>query len=332
MRSDWLNIIKSFSKLNVLIVGDVMIDEYLSGKVDRISPEAPVPVVDVKARVHRLGGASNVALNCKALGANPILCGLIGEDINAKTYLKLLNDSGLSSEATVFSSSRKTSCKTRIISNNQQMIRVDVEDKHDLNKEEQNALKAMLKKHITSNLDLVIIEDYDKGCLNQEVITYIEKLCSNHNVFVSVDPKKQNFSYYKNVSLFKPNLKELQEGVNTHIDPTSNTSISAAINLLNSEVQKANHLITLSKHGVFYRTKAGEAGGYPAELRNISDVSGAGDTVISVASLAMQSGCSLAEASWLANLAGGFVCEKPEVVPIKSEELINEIARLEYGK
>jgi D-glycero-beta-D-manno-heptose-7-phosphate kinase len=322
-QSEITRVFKSFESKNVLIVGDVMIDAYLIGKVNRISPEAPVPIVSVTEREKRLGGASNVALNIKALGANPIMASVISDDDVAIEFIKLLTDQNLTTEGIVQSKSRVTSTKTRIISNYQQLIRVDEEIEDDLsNADEQtfiNHLNAVFKNN---SIDVVILQDYNKGVLTKRIIEHIIELAAQKNIPISADPKKRNFLSFKNVTLFKPNLKELSEGLNIDAEPTLN-SLTNSITELQELMPCKNCLITLSEKGVFI-SSPNQAFIYPAHLRNIADVSGAGDTVIAVASLCLTANLSIEDTAKLANLSGGLVCEKIGVVPIDKERLMEE--------
>ena len=322
-QSEITRVFKSFESKNVLIVGDVMIDAYLIGKVNRISPEAPVPIVSVTEREKRLGGASNVALNIKALGANPIMASVISDDDVAIEFIKLLTDQNLTTEGIVQSKSRVTSTKTRIISNYQQLIRVDEEIEDDLsNADEQtfiNHLNAVFKNN---SIDVVILQDYNKGVLTKRIIEHVIELAAQKNIPISADPKKRNFLSFKNVTLFKPNLKELSEGLNIDAEPTLN-SLTNSITELQELMPCKNCLITLSEKGVFI-SSPNQAFIYPAHLRNIADVSGAGDTVIAVASLCLTANLSIEDTAKLANLSGGLVCEKIGVVPIDKERLMEE--------
>ncbi len=318
------NIFDRFNKLKALVIGDVMIDGYILGDVNRISPEAPVPVLDVKSTDDRLGGAANVVLNLKSLGATPIMCSVIGDDNNGKKLFDLFHKDGLSTEGMVVSKDRRTTIKTRVIANHQQMLRVDEEDSYALSLEEENTLLKTIKDIINSNdIDVIIFEDYNKGVLTKKVISSIIDIANKQNIPTTVDPKKDNFFEYKNVTLFKPNLKELKEGLNLKIDYSSNKSIIDAIRVLESKLNNKLSLVTLSERGVVITDKTNQ---YliPAHIRNIADVSGAGDTVISVASLCLALGIDLDKIAEISNLAGGLVCEEVGVVPINKGLLERE--------
>ncbi len=317
-----------FSLCKVLIIGDVMVDSYLVGKVDRISPEAPVPVVALKQRNNLLGGAANVALNIKSLGAEAFLFSVIGNDKQGEILLELMEKEGLSTQGIILSKDRITTTKFRIISNNMQMLRVDEEMDTDLSTNETNELIKNISTLIKSQKpDVIILQDYNKGVLSPEVIVLITEIAAMADIPVAVDPKKKNFTLYKGVSLFKPNLKEINEGLKTDIDPRSLESLQEAAELLHASQNIEHIMITLSEHGVFISSR--KSYGYdtniiPAVLRSIADVSGAGDTVISVAALCMAVKSDPLFIATLANLAGGLVCEHSGVVPVDKMQLIHE--------
>lgn len=321
-------IFKAFDGLNVLIVGDVMLDAYLWGKVDRISPEAPVPIVTVDKRESRLGGAANVAINVKALGATPFLCSVIGSDRYGNELISLMKDLQMNHEGIVQSQNRITTVKTRVIGNNHQLMRVDDEMLEAITKEEADSLYLKIKNIIESKkIDVIIFEDYDKGVLNEAVIEGIVSFANKHKIPTSVDPKKKNFLAYKNVSLFKPNLHELKSGLKIDLEQADAARINTAVLPFREKNKIDTIIVTLSEAGVFY-CNDGKSEIIPAHIRNISDVSGAGDTVISVASLCLALGLTPYFTAALANLAGGLVCEKVGVVPIDKQQLLVEAAGL----
>lgn len=319
----------SFNNLNVLIIGDVMVDSYLWGNVERISPEAPVPIVSVDKRENRLGGAANVALNVKSMGANPILCTVTGNDVKGREFVELLEKEEMPVYGIIQSENRITTTKFRVIGNNVQMLRVDEEVDTGLIKADKDFLIRRINQILDqSKIDVIIFQDYDKGVIDNELITKVVAKAKSLNIPISVDPKKKNFSRYKNITLFKPNLKELKEGLNIIVDVNDITSIKKATaqlkNLLNSDIV----LITMSEHGVFVEYDNGNDKSYhiiPSFVRTISDVSGAGDTVISVASLCLALNIDPELLAFVSNMAGGLVCEKVGVVPINKKELQKEI-------
>lgn len=321
-------IFKSFNDLNVLIIGDVMIDAYLWGNVNRISPEAPVPIVSITKKENRLGGAANVALNIQSMGANAILCSVIGSDDGSKLFFDLLKKQKLSSEGILKSKKRITTIKTRVIGGSHQMLRVDDEIETSVSAGEIDELSAKIQKLIVSKkIDVLIFEDYDKGCITPELIKNSIAFAKLKNIPVVVDPKKKNFMAYNGATLFKPNLKELKEGLKLDFD---HTDIKELNKIASGFIKKQNIgsiLITLSEKGIYIQDSKTKKL-IPAHVRNISDVSGAGDTVISLAALCLALNLSPVVTATLANLAGGLVCEKVGVVPIDKKQLLDEALRL----
>lgn len=323
---------EKFKDLRVLIIGDVMIDAYIWGHVDRISPEAPVPVVMVGGKYSRLGGAANVALNIRSMGATPLLCSVIGDDTRGDEFIQLLNDEAISSEGIVHSSNRPTTIKSRIIGNNVQMLRIDEEAIHPLIEEDQSRLLQVISHILTSRKPhAIIFQDYDKGVLTPTLIGEVIRKAHEAGIPVTVDPKKNQFRAYKGVTLFKPNFKELREGTGVQLPKGFSAQLEDTVTRLCHEMNAGQVMVTLSEDGVYYCRNNGstfESGHLPAHRRKIADVSGAGDTVISVATLCIAAGCNPACTANLANLAGGIVCEEAGVVPIKSARLLEEIIRL----
>lgn len=322
------DIIQSFQKLQVLIIGDVMIDAYVFGKVHRISPEAPVPVVAVSAKENRLGGAANVALNVQAMGATPVLCSVIGNDNDGKELLRLLKKQKLSAQGIVQSKARITTSKTRIIGNNHQMLRVDEEIETELSAaDEKNFIQRIRQLLNDSKIDAIIFEDYDKGVITKELIKQVVELAGKKKIPTVVDPKKRHFLHYQGVSLFKPNLKELREGLKSDLDPSVKKAFTNSIGSFLKKQKIGAALITLSEKGIYMHTQK-EQHHIPAHVRTISDVSGAGDTVVSIAALCLAAGLSPKNTAQLSNLAGGLVCEKIGVVPIDKKQLLEEAETL----
>ncbi len=318
-------LINAFTKLKVLIIGDVMIDSYLWGKVNRISPEAPVPIVSISKKENRLGGAANVAINIQALGATPILCSVIGSDTDGRTFIDLMQKQSMSTDGISQSSSRTTTVKTRVIGNNHQMLRVDEETEEEINQHDRKQLFERITSLLKDNkIDVIIFEDYDKGVIGKFLIGEVVKLAHEQGIPVAVDPKKKNFNYYKHVTLLKPNIKELREGMKIDVDKGNINEISRVIKQLAEENDVETVLVTLSEKGAYVYNK-NESQYLPAYIRNIADVSGAGDTVISVAALCLACGASPIIAATLSNFAGGIVCEKVGVVPIEKLQFIKEL-------
>ncbi len=319
----------SFDNTRVLVIGDVMLDTYVWGKVNRISPEAPVPIVAVDKREIRLGGAANVALNLKALGADPVLCSVVGEDIRGGEFKQLLQTQLMTTEGIINSTERKTTTKFRIIGNNTQLLRVDDETTAPLSENDKTNLKQLLNKIISDQpVKIIIIQDYDKGLIDKEIIDFVVNLGQQNNIPIAVDPKKQNFLFYKNVTLFKPNLNEINEGLNLSVSGENMEQVETAVARLQTMLNAEIIMNTLSEHGVFIRWKENDtykSSHFKAHIRNIADVSGAGDTVISVAALCLAEGLNAADMTALANLAGGLVCEEVGVAPIDKNKLHNEV-------
>jgi D-glycero-beta-D-manno-heptose-7-phosphate kinase len=328
LNTDLSSVIDTFASHKVLIIGDVMIDSYLWGKVDRISPEAPVPIITWTSQENRLGGAANVALNVQSLGATPILCSVIGSDDRSKIFYELLGKQRMSSIGIIEDNERMTTMKTRIISNDQQMLRVDRENDKPLSSfvEKQFAIhinKIMCEEKISA----IIFEDYDKGSITPNIISSVVEKAQAMQIPVLVDPKKRNFLAYDNTTLFKPNFKELNEGLKIEASKTNAESLFKAAQFLHKEKNIELLMITLSEAGVFI-SNGSEYKIIPAHIRSIADVSGAGDTVISVAALCLAAGMNPFTTAAVANMAGGLVCEKVGVVPIDKSLLKEEVLKL----
>lgn len=316
-----------FSNKKIAVVGDVMLDAYLRGGVFRVSPEAPVPIVSLEKEEDRLGGAANVALNLVSLGAKAIICSVIGSDRDGDRLIDLLKEQGISSNGIVQSSFRKTTVKTRVIGNNQQLLRIDAEQTDNITAAEEDQIIAKIENLLDQGIDALIFEDYNKGVLTERVISTVIAKCKERNVITTVDPKKDNFLSYKGVTLFKPNLKELKEGLNVHFSILNKKDFESAVDSLEKLLGNEITFITLSEHGVFIKNESDQHY-VPAHLRNISDVSGAGDTVISVATLCLALGLSVKQIAEIANLAGGLVCEKSGVVSIELDQLKSEMEKI----
>lgn len=315
----------SFSNQTILTIGDVMVDAYLFGAVHRISPEAPVPVVSVSGRENRLGGAANVALNLRSLGVRTILCSIVGEDEKGRIFRDLMQESGLSTEGIIAAPGRKTTCKTRIIAGTQHTLRVDDEVNTPVDSELEKALISRVAEIASqTKLNAIIFEDYDKGTLTPRIISGIIEIARQYNIPTLVDPKKRNFDFYTGVTLFKPNFKELTDGMKLEIEKNDFEAIAAACKTFQQQHTIQYMLVTLSEMGVLISSHEGYHR-MKAKIRQISDVSGAGDTVISVAAACLAAGIAPKDIANIANIAGGLVCEQPGVVPIDKELLLSEI-------
>ena len=324
---------ESFNDKRILIIGDVMLDLYLNGKVERISPEAPVPIVAVGNRFARLGGAANVAQNIKALGAEPVLCSIIGDDSKSHDFFDLLKEHKMPSNGIVKSKERRTTTKYRIIGNNTQMLRVDDEDTFNLTEKEFAALREKIDTILyRERIDGIILQDYNKGVLTEELIRHVINVANDKNIPVGVDPKKNNFLAYEHCTLFKPNLKELKEGIGIEFPTDTIEGILLGVNALQDKLQCRIVMNTLSERGVLIQETLNDGTRnhhhIPAHLRKIADVSGAGDTVLGVAMLCLVCGLDSYHIAAISNLAGGLVCEEIGAVPINKERLLKETEKI----
>ena len=325
---DFQQLFNDFSKIKVALIGDVMLDTYWWGKVDRISPEAPVPVVAVTKREQRIGGAGNVALNLVSLGAHVNVLTVLGKDDDGEQLTTLFNQNNIGAKYIVTSTDRITTNKIRIISRNQHMMRLDAEMQTDITQNDEEKLLYAFEEYIAAESpDIVILEDYNKGVLTQTVVTKIIALCKQHHILTAVDPKRKNFFSYVGVDIFKPNLKEAVEGLNILTDVV-NLSLLKDIHLLLQEKLKHKiSFITLSEKGVFYNDNTSSSL-ITTHIRSIADVSGAGDTVIAVASLVYAATKNVKLMAEVANIAGGLVCEEVGTVAINKESLLKECEEL----
>ena len=309
------------AELKVGVVGDLMLDTYWWGNVDRISPEAPVPIVAISRKEQRIGGAGNVALNVLSLGAKINVISILGKDQDGEQLAGLLKENHIPATYLVHSEHRTTTNKTRIISRNQQMMRLDAEMATDLVKEDEERLLFAFENFLAAeNPDVVILEDYNKGLLTEQVISRIISLCSKNNIITAVDPKQKNFFSFKGVDLFKPNFKEAREGLNLLNDQADKNLLKDIHLLLQEKLHHRVSLITLSEKGIFYQ-EGDKAGLIPSNLHQVADVSGAGDTVIAVASLVYAATKDIELMARVANIAGGLVCEEVGTVAIDKEKL-----------
>jgi len=313
-----------FNSLKIGVIGDVMLDTYIWGKVDRISPEAPVPIVSLHHKEQRIGGAGNVALNCSSLGAKVFMLGVIGDDDEAVQLEQLLKESLIDTTGLIKSTKRTTTNKTRIISRNQQMLRFDAEMTNDLNMDEETMLLKQLSNFIEhEDPNILIFEDYNKGILTEKIIEEAIALCRASGVITAADPKRRNFFNYKNVDIFKPNMKEVQEGLNLLFEINDIYQLRNIHEQLQKQLQHKVSLITLSEKGIFYQ-QLGNAAIIPSHLRNVADVSGAGDTVIAVAAMVYAATKNAHLMAEIANIAGGLVCEQVGTAAVDREKLLRE--------
>ncbi len=327
------NPIDLFKGLKVLVIGDIMLDTYIWGRAERLSPEAPVPVVEVEKRTGSPGGAANVAVNLKSLGAEPLICSVTGDDVRGEDLLHLIERQGIATHGIIKDRGRTTTTKFRIIANKTQLLRVDEETNVPLSADQSRLLIHKIKELLTFEKPAALIfQDYDKGVITPMLIEEIIALSRENHLPVCVDPKRRNFMAYRQSTLFKPNLKEFLEGIGAardyHLFPEK---LEQQMGGLQEMLQCEILMVTLSEKGMALRYR--DQGQWrfsvlPAHVRQIADVSGAGDTVISVAALSLAAGLSPLESALLANLAGGIVCEQVGVVPIDPEMLGKEYKRM----
>lgn len=321
---DFDSLFEQIAGLKVAVIGDIMLDTYWWGKVDRISPEAPVPVVSLQNKEYRLGGAANVCLNTVALNAATTVFTVIGNDEDAGILTAMLQESRVNTEYIIRSDERITTNKTRVMGRNQQMMRLDAEITRDISTSDEELLVSRFTSYLqTTGADVVIFEDYNKGILTENLITILIDICRQHGIITTVDPKRNNFFAYKQVDIFKPNLKEVKDALNVQLEEVSLQTLGNVHQKLHAQLQHNISLITLSEKGVFIQDST-ESAVIPTHQRNITDVSGAGDTVIAVASLVYAATKNILLAAAMANLAGGLVCEEVGTAAINAEKLLGE--------
>lgn len=325
---DFDKLFHQFAQVKVAVVGDVMLDTYWWGNVDRISPEAPVPVVAVTKKEQRIGGAGNVALNIASLGATVHMLSVLGKDEDGEQLANLLQQNNIGTQYLVHSEDRITTNKIRIISRNQHMMRLDAEMITDMAAADEDRLLYAFENYIAAeDPQVVILEDYNKGVLTQNVIKKIVGLCAKHKILTAVDPKRKNFFVYEGVDIYKPNLKEVKEGLNILRDDINFSVLKDMHLLLQEKLRHRISLITLSEKGVFFQQEE-QAAIIPTHIRSIADVSGAGDTVIAVAALVYAITHNVRLMAEIANIAGGLVCEEVGTVAISKEALLEECTKL----
>ncbi len=310
----------------IAIVGDVMLDQYFWGSVSRISPEAPVPVVEVNSETMRLGGAANVANNIAALGAEPFLIGVIGDDENGEILSSLMVEAGFPSDGLLVDSTRPTTIKTRVIAHGQHVVRFDRENTADLNESISERLVGVLKNNIES-IDGIILQDYNKGIFTKNSIAEITRLSNDNNTLITVDPKFNHFFEYRDVTVFKPNRRELEQAFGAKL--RSNDDFYRYGFELLQRLQAQSLLITRGEQGMTLIEQNGAVHHVPTRTRSVADVSGAGDTVIATLTVMIAAGSDIREASAIANFAGGIVCEEIGIIPIEQNRLKETILRFE---
>ncbi len=326
--TDYKELFKSFSSIRIGVIGDMMLDTYWWGNVERISPEAPVPVVTVDRKEYRIGGAGNVALNLASLGTPVTVFSVIGDDDDGQILRGLLDEKNIDTGYLLKSNNRITTNKMRVISRNQQMMRLDSETQDPLTPDQEKNLITKLETFVNEQSPAAIIfEDYNKGVLTEKVIRRIIDICKSKSVITAVDPKRKHFFDYKGVDIFKPNLKEAREALNLLIDEVDQDTLMEIHQKLKEELHHQISFITLSEKGVFYDDGV-ESHMVASHIRNVADVSGAGDTVIAVATLVYALTKNTRMMAEIANLAGGLVCESVGTEAIDKIKLLKECQRL----
>jgi rfaE bifunctional protein kinase chain/domain len=302
----------------IAVLGDLMLDRYIWGDVERISPEAPVPVVEVASESTSLGGAANVSNNVHALGAQAMPIGVTGDDHSGTILKELFQQAGFETSGMITDPGRPTTVKTRVIAHNQHVVRIDRESKEAISEQARQEVLALLKA-IIPTLDAIVIEDYNKGLLAPELIRDVISLANQHHVVVTVDPKFDHFWTYKNVTVFKPNRRETEAVLGMRLE--NDAAIADAARQVQQKLACENVLITLGEHGLHLLDANGEHHKIPTRAKKVHDVSGAGDTVIGTLTAALATGASILEAASLANFAAGVVVAELGAVPISLEKL-----------
>lgn len=332
-------IIGNFNKANVLVIGDLILDEYVWGNVNRISPEAPVPVVWANKCTYVPGGAANVANNIRALDGKVSLLGVVGDDKNAGVLFSELKKRGIAGKGIFVEPKRYTTVKTRIIAGHQQVVRVDWEHTHPLSAVLNKKIIEFIQKNI-DEFDAIIIEDYGKGVINQYLLESLVSLAKDNKKIIMVDPKEEHFQYYRQVTSITPNRRELENAIrNLKIKDTTNRfklnndrlftdkDIDLAVRQIIQYLDLESILVTLGEHGMQLFEKSGRVTHIPTVAQEVFDVSGAGDTVISTFTLGVCSGGSLLEAAYIANFAAGIVVGKVGTAVTNRKELLNSITK-----
>lgn len=311
-------IFEAFNDKRIAVIGDLMLDVYIWGKVGRISPEAPVPIVEVQEESYRFGGAANVGMNIKSLGGTPILIGVIGYDREGTIIDALMEENDFEKDGIIYDDERPTTVKTRIIAHSQHVVRIDKEDKRNISEEIENKILNFLTEN-KSNINAIILEDYNKGVLTKNLIHRVIDFARTNNIIITVDPKFDNFFEYKNVTVFKPNRKETEDAFGIKLD--TEEKVIEACRKLKEKLNPEFLLLTRGEKGMTLCGKDNSIHTIPTRARKVADVSGAGDTVIATLTMALAAGADIKEAATIANLAAGLVCEEVGVVPIDRELL-----------
>lgn len=316
---------EGFAKLKVLVIGDVMVDGYIYGSSERISTEAPVPIVNVKKLESRLGGAANVALNIQALGGEPVLCSVIGDDENGNNFINLLHKHNISSKGVIKSESRDTNIKHRVFAGSRQMLRFDSESVQPLNNIERNTFLDQILS-LLEGVDVIVFEDYNKGTLDSVTIHKTIEAANKLGIPTIVDAKRRNSLEYRGATLFKTHFNILKAELKFDLEQPVKEDIDHIVNEFRQDHDHAMVMVTLSNKGIYINDgKTSTSEMLEAHERRIADIGGAGDAVISVTSLCLALKAPIATMAEMANIAGGLVCEYPGVVPVQKDKLFEAV-------
>ena len=313
---------KAIKGLKIAVIGDMMLDCYYWGEVKRISPEAPVPVIEVDDEFYRFGGAANVVNNILTLDGIPVPVGVTGYDNHGSIFNSLIKEANIATEGIIIDDQRPTTAKTRVIAVKQHIVRIDQESKDYVNSKTEKKILNFITSNF-SELDGIILQDYNKGVLTPKIIKEVLSLAKEKNIIITVDPKFNNFFNYKNVTVFKPNRKETEEAFGIRIK--SEEDLENAGNRLLEKLNAKYVLLTLGEQGMAIFEKNKDIIKIPTKARKVADVSGAGDTVISTLTMMLAAKANIYEAAYLANYAGGLVCEEVGIVPIYADKLFEEV-------
>lgn len=321
-------LLDSFVGRRIAVIGDVMLDRYYRGTVSRISPEAPVPIVDIEEETEYPGGAANVAYNLVMLGASPLLLGIIGNDGPGRQLRDLLDGLGIGDDGLMNDPVRPTTVKTRVIASSQHMVRMDREERREIGGNGRQALLGLLEENI-GTIDALILQDYNKGVITRDLIPQVVRLARRHQVPVYVDPKFNNFFEYQDVTVLKPNRKEAEDALQRKLRTYDERQegVQELLRRLGCE----HVILTLGSEGMMLARRHDDPVLVPTKAIQVADVSGAGDTVIATLATACAAGASMQEAVVIANHAAGIVCEQVGTVPVRHEQLLQALVS-DYGR
>jgi len=315
--------IENFDKATVLVIGDIIADHYIWGNVERISPEAPVPIVEVRRESYRLGGAGNVANNILSLGGKIRLCGVVGHDEMGRWVIHELRSRGVDTGGIVVEEGRPTTKKTRVIAHNQHVVRFDHEWRGDVSSSSEEAILDHIEAHL-GDFRVVVISDYAKGVVTRNLVKRVLELAMENHLSVVVDPKMKHFDYYTGASIITPNTAEAAMACGFSI--TDDESLNRAGHILLRQSGSPAILITRGEHGMTLFERNGDVTHIPAVAREVYDVTGAGDTVVSTLALSLASGATFKEASTIANYAAGIVVGVVGTATVNKEQLLSALA------